>query len=107
MKLLRASIEPGVIERLKSALDDAGIECVIRNELTSGLFPEVPISESTPELWIAEDDLLPQAQKILADLMSAGGGEGTPWTCARCGEALDPQFTSCWKCGSTREQKDG
>jgi hypothetical protein len=107
MKLLRASSEPGVIQRLKSALEDAGIECVIRNELTSGLAPEIPISDSTPELWITEDDSLPQAQQILADLKSTVGAGRTSWTCAGCGEALDPQFTSCWKCGSARERNSG
>jgi hypothetical protein len=24
--------------------------------------------------------------------------EKKPWTCGMCGEVLDPQFTTCWKC---------
>lgn len=23
-----------------------------------------------------------------------------PWQCSKCGEVLEPQFDSCWKCGS-------
>ena len=25
---------------------------------------------------------------------------GAHWTCAKCGERLEPQFTTCWKCGA-------
>jgi hypothetical protein len=24
---------------------------------------------------------------------------GGPWKCPKCGEILEPQFESCWKCG--------
>jgi hypothetical protein len=27
-----------------------------------------------------------------------------PWTCATCGEQLEPQFTTCWKCRSPRSE---
>ncbi len=107
MKLLRASAEVGVIQRCKNTLEDAGIECVVRNELTASLAPEVPLSESTPELWIVKDDLLSEAQRILADLDFAVTAGGRPWTCPKCGEVLEPQFASCWKCGTAREQKSG
>lgn len=103
MKLLRASAEPGVIERIKSALDDAGIESVIRNDL-AGLSGDIPIAECTPELWVVHDAMLPQAQQILAALESAPSAGGTSWTCPGCGESLEPQFVSCWKCGAVREQ---
>jgi len=26
-----------------------------------------------------------------------------PWTCPTCGEALEGQFMSCWKCGAVRD----
>lgn len=32
-------------------------------------------------------------------LLSAGG---EPWTCAACGERLEGQFDSCWRCGAER-----
>ena len=28
---------------------------------------------------------------------------GQPWQCPKCGEQLEPQFKSCWKCGSDQE----
>jgi hypothetical protein len=29
---------------------------------------------------------------------------GKPWKCPKCGEMSEPQFDSCWKCGTAREQ---
>ncbi len=28
---------------------------------------------------------------------------GEPWRCSKCGEKLEPQFKSCWKCGTDRK----
>lgn len=25
------------------------------------------------------------------------------WTCRRCGQTIEPQFTACWNCGTERE----
>jgi hypothetical protein len=27
------------------------------------------------------------------------------WTCPRCGEANEPQFTACWKCARADEEE--
>lgn len=103
MKLLRASSEPGVLERLKSVLEDAGLECEMRNTLTAGLTGAVPLSDSVPELWLVNDDQLPQAQKVLGVLKSTPSVDGPAWSCPQCGEVLEAQFTSCWKCGTPRQ----
>ena len=46
---------PNLIEitQLKDVLESAGIACFVRNEVSAGLLGEVPLTESTPELWIA------------------------------------------------------
>jgi hypothetical protein len=28
---------------------------------------------------------------------------GQPWQCSKCGEKLEPQFKSFWKCGTDRQ----
>jgi hypothetical protein len=28
---------------------------------------------------------------------------GKPWKCPKCGEMSEPQFDSCWKCGTVRK----
>jgi hypothetical protein len=31
---------------------------------------------------------------------AAAAPAGASWTCEQCGEVLEPQFTSCWRCGA-------
>jgi hypothetical protein len=102
MILLRASQEPGLLERLKSELEAAGLQCEMRNIFTAGLWPEVPITDTTPELWLVHDEQLDEARRILDELRSDRPSDNSPWTCSQCQEALEPQFTSCWKCGAVR-----
>jgi len=33
------------------------------------------------------------------------GSVGKPWKCSKCGEMLEPQFISCWKCGTGRKDE--
>ena len=30
--------------------------------------------------------------------------ESPPWTCPKCGEAIEPQFTECWNCGASKPE---
>ena len=102
MILLRSSREPGAVERIQSALEEAGVGCVVRNELTYGLAPEVPVTDATPEVWIVEEAQLPEAQKILAALEQAPAIAGPGWSCTKCGERLEAQFSSWWRCGASQ-----
>jgi uncharacterized OB-fold protein len=29
--------------------------------------------------------------------------KGKPWKCSKCGEISEPQFATCWKCGTARK----
>jgi hypothetical protein len=40
------------------------------------------------------------ARELIAQLRTPVSGD--PWTCAKCGEVLEPQFSQCWNCGSPR-----
>jgi hypothetical protein len=102
MKKIFSSPIVGEIPQLKNMLEGAGIACVLRNEISAGLSPEVPMAESTPELWIQDDDKLAEALQIKADFLSSATAVGEDWQCQKCGEISEPQFTSCWKCGAVR-----
>jgi hypothetical protein len=95
---------PNLIEvaQLKDMLESAGIACFIRNEMSAGLAPEIPMSESAPELWIQEDHNLVEAVQIKGEWRAAPKVEGNNWVCSACGETSEPQFTSCWKCGASK-----
>ena len=103
MKKIFSSPIIGEIPRLRNMLERAGITCVLRNEISSGLSPAVPIAESTPELWIEDDHRLEEALQIKADFQSSAPIVGQDWQCQKCGEISEPQFASCWNCGAIRE----
>jgi hypothetical protein len=49
------------------------------------------------------DDAYEQAA-LRALARAAAAPIGAPWTCEHCGEALEPQFTSCWRCGAVSDK---
>jgi hypothetical protein len=102
MKRIFSSPIVGEIPLLRNMLESAGIACILRNEISAGLSPEVPMAESTPELWIQDDHRLAEALQIKADFQSSATVVGEDWQCQECGEISEPQFTSCWKCGAIR-----
>lgn len=54
-----------------------------------------------PAVWVLDPAEVDRARARIARHLEQGGADGTPWTCA-CGEAHEPQFTACWKCGGER-----
>lgn len=100
MEKIFASPNPGEISELRFVLENAGIVCLMRNEISASLFPEVPMSECTPELWIRDDEFLAKALELKRTWQSAEPVTGSNWVCLQCGETCEPQFTSCWKCGA-------
>ena len=102
MKIIFSS--PNLIEvtQLKGTLERAGIACFIRNESSYCLSPEIPLTDSTPELWLQKDSDLVEAIEIKRDWQASPNVTGNRWVCAACGETSEPQFTSCWKCGTPK-----
>jgi hypothetical protein len=91
------------IEALRAQLEDAGIQCLIKNQYASSLAGEVPFAEVFPELWLVQDEDLSQARELL-DQWKDQDVQGHRWTCKNCGEGHGAQYTECWKCGATRDQ---
>ena len=89
---------------LKGLLQASGVSAEVRGEL---LFTTVAggsvIPGMRPSVWILEDGHQEEAQDILASYTT---GEGIPkysdgpWKCQYCGEIHEPQFASCWNCGT-------
>jgi hypothetical protein len=102
MKIILSSPIPGEIAQLRDMLESAGIACFTRNEISVGLSPEIPLSESTPELWIQDDHNLAEALEIKRAWKASAPVGGSDWVCPACGETSEPQFSSCWKCGAER-----
>ena len=101
MKRIFTSPDLVTVSELKVMLEAAGIACFINNEVSSTLAGGIPQVEALPELWIEDDAREAEALQIKKQWQSPQI-QGTAWTCPKCGEKLDPQFTSCWKCGTKR-----
>jgi hypothetical protein len=99
MKKLFSSPQSAELELTKNILAEAGILCEVRNGDVSGVFPAPSFYE---ELWVPEEDYS-KASELLAARPRGSSMEGTPsWTCPACGEVVEAQFSSCWKCGAPR-----
>lgn len=86
-------------------LEASGIAAEVRGE---ALFTTVGgaaiIPGAAPEVWLADPGQLPQAREIIRRFVKSEAPEasGGAWSCPGCGEAHEPQFTACWKCGAIR-----
>jgi hypothetical protein len=87
------------VAHARNVLTAAGIESELRNQYLAGALGDLPMLETWPQLWV-EDPFESAALRALEKAATAP--EGAPWTCAQCGEQLEPQFTTCWRCGHER-----
>ena len=81
----------------RNLLTAAGIESELRNQYLAGALGDLPMLETWPQLWV-EDSFESAALRALE--RAAAAPVGVPWTCSQCGEQLEPQFTTCWRCGA-------
>lgn len=88
------------VAHARNVLMMAGIPCELRNQYLAGALGDLPMLETWPQLYVEDEDEQ-LALRALARAAAAPGG--APWTCKECGEQLEPQFTSCWRCGAAPE----
>lgn len=87
---------------LKELLEREGVACLVRNEQLFSALGEIPFLECSPELWVVDNEIWPRA-KLLLDGWLKNDETSEAWQCPSCGESLEGQFGSCWKCGAERE----
>ncbi len=102
MKPLFVSLRLHEIHHLKNLLQSAGIRCHIRNEALSTLAGEVPFAEVAMRLDLEDESDRARAEALLREMQSQAGPAAETWTCPRCGERLEAQFSACWSCGAER-----
>jgi hypothetical protein len=90
---------------VKALLEAEEIPAVIQGGPLQAVLGEIPVSpESLPTVWVDETDV-DRAMVIIDELNQGGPAATSPqpsWTCPKCGEVLEGQFSTCWNCGSTR-----
>ena len=102
MKPLFVSLRLHEIHHLKNLLQSAGIRCHIRNEALSTLAGEVPFAEVAMRLDLEDESDRARAEALLREMQAQAGPAAETWTCPRCGERLEAQFSACWSCGAER-----
>jgi len=84
------------VAHARNVLLTEGIQSELRNQYLAGALGDLPMLETWPQLFVDDSDE-PAALRALARAATAPAG--APWSCPGCGEVLEPQFTSCWRCG--------
>ena len=85
------------VAHARNVLTAAGIESELRNQYLAGALGDLPMLETWPQLLV-EDRLEAAALRALDE--AGRTPSGAPCTCGECGEQLEPQFTTCWRCGA-------
>jgi hypothetical protein len=90
---------------VKGLLDAEEIPAVVQGGALQAVLGEVPVNpESLPSVWVNEQDV-DRAMQIISEMKEGGPATIEPqsnWTCPKCGEVLEGQFSNCWKCGTER-----
>lgn len=90
------------IAHLRNLLECEGIACMVRNDRLSGVIGEIPFVECWPELWVCESGQELRARGLI-EVALKSQPTGDTWTCARCDERIEAQFSECWNCAAPSE----
>jgi len=86
----------------RNLLESVGIRAEVRNERLASAMGELPPAECQAEVWVHDGEDAARAERLLREGIAVSGA---PWTCAGCGERLEPQFAQCWRCGAGRPEE--
>jgi hypothetical protein len=100
MKRVFTSADSAEVGLLKNVLQKSGIRCVENNEQMAQIIPAAPFQA---ELWVENEADYAAAIALLGEWQHPTNAAGAGWTCSRCGEKLESQFSKCWKCGTRRD----
>jgi hypothetical protein len=90
-------------EFVRGVLEAEGIPAVVQGAALEATLAPILGGTTLPGVYVREQDL-EDARDIVDRLESGEITAGTPWTCPNCGEAIEGQFSECWKCGTERPQ---
>ncbi|OWT69082.1 MULTISPECIES: DUF2007 domain-containing protein [unclassified Achromobacter] len=82
-------------------LEQARISCELHNQYMQGAMGDIPVDQCGPEVWLEREADLPAAQRLIDGGAPTPGAPLQRWRCGACNEWLEPQFTTCWNCGSS------
>jgi len=99
MTNLYTSQDALLLGHLRNLLVREGIACEVRTPYLAAAIGDVPFTECWSQLWVANDEDLEGARRLIGGALDAAARPGGRWTCA-CGEVMEIQFEACWRCGA-------
>ncbi len=84
---------------IKDLLDASNIENKIMNEHAIGAMGELPFIQTYPEIWLAKEEDLLRARKLIDSFVKGSNYPDT--NCSKCGESMPSNFELCWNCGES------
>jgi hypothetical protein len=92
-------------EFVKGLLEAEEITAVVQGSALEAARGDIPFTDaSLPSVWVNEPDV-ERAAQIVEEFRRGGPASVLPqtaWKCPKCGEMLEGQFTTCWKCGTEK-----
>lgn len=88
---------------VRTLLEAADIEAEVQGEWLLGNPLEPP--SFLPTVWVLDDRSAARARVVIEQYERReplAEARGLQWTCPRCSELIEPQFTACWQCGAER-----
>ncbi|MEI2727191.1 MAG: DUF2007 domain-containing protein [Verrucomicrobiota bacterium] len=101
MKRVLTTPASAELKVLQNLLQQAGIPCVIRNEELASLLGTTPFNA---ELWVERDEDFGPAHELYRTWCMPAIQTDSSWTCHVCGQSVEAQFDSCWKCATPRPE---
>ncbi len=101
MKKLTSAETLVLINHYANLLAAEGIRTEVRNQHLSSVMGEIPFFETWPQLWVVNDLDYDRARQLIEAADAEAPTE--PWSCAKCGEQNEGQFSACWKCGASAD----
>ncbi|MBU2647350.1 DUF2007 domain-containing protein [bacterium] len=93
-------------EIAKGILAENGVEAMIGKDDCGGMLPNLQVTQGV-RLYVLPRDV-EKSERLLKPITADQSAENAEavlmWRCSNCGEILEPQFTSCWKCGADRDR---
>jgi hypothetical protein len=102
MKCVHQTSDRTRAQLLRGALEAEGIAALVQGEHLTAIQGELPVGAAAEyRVCIVDDDQLPKAHSFTKQWLATGERvESAPWVCDACGELIEPQFESCWKCAA-------
>jgi hypothetical protein len=92
-------------ELIKSLLQSEGIAGTVQTGPLEAAFGELTgNAETLPSVWVNDPDFNKATQIIEEFKQRPPAQASSKWTCPTCGEVLEGQFSSCWKCNTQRTE---